>query len=153
MWSEFLHHISIHFPIVSVMGLGAIGLFALKNETPELQKVLRWGGWAAFVATTVALVSGIVSAPGMFGGGGSPELTHHRDLGITLWIVVGLAVWSYDYGYRHNVRDLRSFGVMMWCVAVFAVVGTGHFGGSELHPSALPWVGGGPKTTISLPDV
>lgn len=143
MWSEFLHHISIHFPIVLVMVLGGVGLFALKHETSELQTVLRWLGWAAFVATTVALVSGIVSAPGMFGGGGPVELTHHRDLGITLWVVVGLAVWSYEYGYRRDVRDLRSFGVMMWCVAIFAVIGTGHFGGASLHPEAVPWVADG----------
>lgn len=139
MWFEFFHHISIHFPIVLVMVLAGIGLYALKNETPELQTVLRWAGWAAFAATSVALVSGIVSAPGWFGGGGSVALTHHRDLGILTWVVVGLAVWSYEYGYRRDVRDLRSFGVMMWCVAVLAVIGAGHFGGGTLHDSVLPW--------------
>ncbi|MBA2664585.1 MAG: hypothetical protein H0U74_20025 [Bradymonadaceae bacterium] len=139
VWPEYLHHLSVHFPIVLAMVLAAIGLYSLKRDTPELRTLIRWTGWTTLALTTVALVSGIIAAPGWFGGDGSPELTHHRDLAITAWCTIALATYAYDHGHRHDIRDLRTFAITIWLVATFAVIGTGHWGGSTLHPESVPW--------------
>ena len=139
VWASYLHHITVHFPIVLTFGLAAVGLYSLRRETPELQSVLRWGGLAAFALTTLAIVSGIIAAPGFFGGDGPAALRHHRDLALTTWVVVALGALGYNHGVLRDVRDWRTFAITMWCIAALAVVGTGHWGGAELHTDSIPW--------------
>ncbi|MFU8805460.1 MAG: hypothetical protein ACNA8W_16730 [Bradymonadaceae bacterium] len=140
LWFEYIHHITVHFPIVLTMVMAAVGLYAtFRADTPELQRVLRWGGWITLAATTLAAISGILTAPGLLGGGGEADLTHHRDLAITTWAVIILAAWTYDQGVRREHTDWRKFAVAMWCIAVFGIIGTGHWGGFGLHAESIPW--------------
>jgi uncharacterized membrane protein len=145
MWPEYLHHITVHFPIVLTMAMAATGLYSLRRpDSPDLQVVLRWGGWLTLAMTSIAAISGIISAPGLLGGGGEADLTHHRDLAITTWVVIALGAWSYNMGVRgdqpqQTSRDWRTFAVAMWCIAVFGVIGTGHWGGFGLHGDTIPW--------------
>lgn len=140
VWSEYLHHVTVHFPIVATIGLAGIGLLWLSRPTDELALLLRWGGWTTFALTTIAVVSGIVTADGLFGGQGSTALRHHRDLGLTTWCVVGLAAWGFERGLRDDSDDWRRFAAALWCVAALSAVGTGHWGGSTLHDEAVPWI-------------
>ena len=139
MWATYLHHISIHFPIVLTIGLGAVGLYYLRRPDEALRPVIRWGGWTVFGFATVAVVSGLIIAPGWFGGAGSVDLTHHRDLALTTWLVIALAAWSFERAERGGHPDWRTFAVGLWCVAAFGVIGTGHWGGAELHDDTVPW--------------
>lgn len=139
MWSEFLHHITLHFPIVLTLVVAGVGLWSLRDEIPQFQLFIRGVGWMCFAMTTVTVISGIIAAPGWFGGEGTAELSHHRNLGLTAWIVMGVAAFSYEKGIREAHTDWRKFGVGVWCVAAFAVVGAGHWGGTELHKDKLPW--------------
>ncbi|RAL22361.1 hypothetical protein DL240_10960 [Lujinxingia litoralis] len=137
MWPSFLHHLSLHFPIVLSMGLAAAATYGLRRDDPELLRPLvRWGGWANLAMTSLAVVSGLVA--GGFSGG-SEDLSHHRYLGITAFFVIALAATSYDYGQRHNLVDWRRFGGLLWWVATFAVIGTGHWGGLAEHRAVVPW--------------
>ncbi len=140
MWSEFLHHITLHFPIVLAMVVAGVGLWSLREDISQFQLFIRWVGWTCFALTTVTVISGILAAPGWFGGDGTYELTHHRNLGLTTWVVMGVATFSYEKGFREQHPDWRKFAVGVWCVTVFAVIGTGHWGGTELHQDKLPWV-------------
>lgn len=139
MWPEFIHHITLHFPIVLALVIAGVGLWSLKDEAPQLRKFVRWVGWVCFAFTTVVVVSGIIAAPGWLGGDGSPDLSHHRNLGLTTWVVVAIATFGYEYGVREDIADWRKFAVGIWCVASFAVIGTGHWGGTEQHQDKLPW--------------
>lgn len=139
MWSEFLHHITLHFPIVLTLVIAGVGVWSLREDTPQFRRFMRWVGWACFAMTTVTVVSGILAAPGWFGGDGTPELSHHRSLGLTAWVVMGLAAVSYEWGVREGSDDWRKFAIGVWCVTAFAVMGTGHWGGTELHDDKLPW--------------
>jgi hypothetical protein len=139
MWSEFLHHITLHFPIVLTLVIAGVGLWSLRDDIPQFQRFVRWVGWACFALTTLTVASGIIAAPGWFGGDGTPELSHHRWLGLTAWITMGLATVSYEWGVRESSDDWRKFAIGVWCVTAFAVIGTGHWGGTELHDDKLPW--------------
>lgn len=143
MWPSFIHHLSLHFPIVLTIALALVGLWSLREDSAALRRLMRVGGWVCFAMTTLAAVSGIVSAPGWFGGAGSQALSHHRSLGVTAWAVIALAAGSYEWGMRKGIADWRNFAVGLWCVATFAVIGAGHWGGSERHPEEIPW-GGAP---------
>jgi hypothetical protein len=151
MWSEFLHHITLHFPIVLTLVIAGVGLWSLRDDIPQFQRFVRVVGWACFAATTVTVVSGILAAPGWFGGDGGAELAHHRNLGLTAWIVMGLASASYEWGIRDANDDWRSFAIGVWCVTAFAVFGTGHWGGTELHQDKLPWVDSEAPAPIEAP--
>ncbi|TXD37161.1 hypothetical protein FRC98_10535 [Lujinxingia vulgaris] len=137
MWPSFLHHLSLHFPIVLSMALAAAATFAIRNdEPPTLIPPLRWGGWFNLAMTALAIISGLIA--GGFSGG-SDDLSHHRLLGITAFSVIALAAFSYDYGTRHNIADWRRFGGLLWWVASFAVIGAGHWGGLAEHRNVVPW--------------
>lgn len=137
MWPDFLHHLSLHFPIVLSIALAFTATFALRrDEPPALTPVIRFGGWTNLAMTTLAVISGLV-AGGLSGG---PEpLSHHRYLGITAFFVIALAALSYDYGTRHNIADWRRFGGLLWWVATFAIIGAGHYGGLAEHRSVIPF--------------
>lgn len=139
MWPSYLHHLSLHFPIVLTLALALVGVWSLRENAAPLHKLMRVGGWVCFAMTTVAAVSGIASAPGWFGGAGSEALSHHRSMGVTAWVVIALAAASYEWGVRRDISDWRNFAVGLWCVAAFAIIGTGHWGGSQLHPEEIPW--------------
>jgi hypothetical protein len=139
MWPPFLHHITLHFPIVLALVLAAVGLWSLRDDTPQFRRFMRFGGWICFGFATVTAVSGILAAPGWFGGEGSQALSHHRNLGVTAWVVMAIAALSYEWGIRSGIEDWRKFAVGVWCVASFAVIGAGHWGGTERHPDELPW--------------
>lgn len=138
-WITYLHHVTIHFPIVMLLGMSGVGLYASKHDIEPLQRLVRWGGWLAFGLTTIAMITGILSAPGWLGGDGPKALSDHRDLALTTWFLTAVAAPSYDLGVRAKDRDWRLFGVGAWCVAAFAVIGAGHWGGLQHHPEALPW--------------
>jgi hypothetical protein len=140
MWPDFIHHLSLHFPIVLTLVLAGVGVWSLRSETDELRTLIRSLGWIALAMTTVAVVSGILAAPGWFGGEGSDRLGHHRNLALTTWVVVLIATLGYDYGVRKDHSDWRKFAVGIWCVAAFGVIGTGHWGGSEEHTDVVPWM-------------
>ena len=140
MTAEFIHHVTLHFPIVLTIVWAIVGLWSLRDETATHRTLLRWGGWLTMIAATVVVVSGIVAAPGWFGQEGSEGLRHHRNLGLTSWCVMVAATLAYDRGVRRDLRALRMFAIGAWCVAAFSVVGTGHWGGSEEHPDSVPWL-------------
>lgn len=140
MWAQFLHHITLHFPIVLALVNAAVGLWSLKDDAPQLRTFLRISGWICFAFTTLTVIFGILAAPGIFGGEGPGELSHHRNLGLTAWAVMAVATLSYEWALRHKSVDWRKFAVGVWCVTAFAVIGAGHWGGTELHQDSLPWV-------------
>ena len=139
MWAPFLHHLTLHFPIVLSMVLAGVGLWSLRDESAQFRRLIRLGGWICFALTSVATIAGILAAPGWLGGEGSVGLTHHRNLGITAWVVIAVATFGYEWGVRNNESDWRKFAVGIWCLAVFAVIGAGHWGGTERHSGELPW--------------
>lgn len=139
MGSIFIHHLVLHFPIVLAFVLAAVGLWSVREETPQLRRFMRVGGWVCFGFVSVATVSGIIAAPGWFGGDGSPALSHHRNLGVSTWVVMALGAFSYEWGLRSEILDWRKFAVGVWCVGVFAVIGAGHWGGVDRHPDEIPW--------------
>lgn len=140
MWPDFLHHLSLHFPIALSLVLAGVGLWTLRTDTHELQVVMRVIGWLALALTTVAVISGILAAPGWFGGEGSERLSHHRNLGLTTWVAALIATLGYEAGYRRDSTDWRRFAVGVWCVVAFGAIGTGHWGGSEEHTDVVPWL-------------
>lgn len=149
MKPSFIHHLSLHFPIVLAFVLAGVGLWSLREDTPQLQRFMRVVGWVCFAFASVATVSGIMATPGWFGGDGSEALSHHRNLGVSTWVAMAIAAFSYEWGLRTKITDWRKFAVGVWCVAAFGVVGTGHWGGADRHPDEIPWrVDGVSKTNL-----
>jgi hypothetical protein len=140
MLSTYVHHITLHFPIVGTMLLGALGVWTLREEGQALQSFLRWAGWALCALTSAAVISGLIA---MYTGAHAPlepvALGHHRNLGLLVWSIVAAATFGYDQGVRTRDEDWRRFGVAMWCVAGVAVFGAGHWGGSSMHPDVVPF--------------
>jgi hypothetical protein len=139
MWAEFLHHLTLHFPIVLSMVVASVGLWSLRDDAPQLRAFVRWAGWICLAFTTVTVAAGVIAAPGLLGGEGPDALSHHRNLGVTTWVVTAIAAAGYEFGMRRGIDDWRKFGVGVWCVVVLGVIGTGHWGGTELHEDKLPW--------------
>jgi hypothetical protein len=140
MLSTYLHHITLHFPIVGTMMLGALGAWTLREESQALRSFLRWAGWALFGLTSVATGAGLWA---MWTGAHATldmvELGHHRNMGLMVWSITALAAGGYERGIRADDEDWRRFGVAMWCVAGVAVIGAGHWGGAGMHPDVVPW--------------
>ena len=139
MWGLYSHHILLHFPIVLPFVISVIGILALVTQTDDTQPLLRWFGWATFILTTLTVVTGLVGAPGWIGEEGSQTLGNHRNLGLTVWVLAGIAAKTFDIGVKTDAGDWRKFAVGVWCVTAFTVVGTGHWGGSEVHADKIPW--------------
>ncbi len=146
MWPKYIHHITLHFPIVLSLVLAGIGVWSLKEDTPQFRRLIRWLGWACFLLTTTAVITGIIAAPGWFGGDGSHRLANHRNMGVTTWVVMGVATFCYDWGVRHKIDDFRTFAIGAWCVCAFAVIGTAHWGGTVAHKKEIPWAAHPAKT-------
>lgn len=137
-WLSYAHHLSLHGPLVFSVFLAVLGVWMQRTDTPELRLIMRWGGWATFIATTLAVVSGLIMAWGAEDITG--RLDHHRWLGITAWCTMLTAALAFELGLHRDDRDLRRFGAITWIAVALAVIGTGHWGGSMLHPEAVPWL-------------
>lgn len=151
--APYLHHLTVHFPIVLSFVLSGVGLYALATtdweDVPEvLDPVLRLGGWLAAAAATAAVVTGIVAAPGWFGGDDTVGLRHHRDLALTAWCIFLLAAYAYEKALGGGHPDWKKFAVGCWCVATFGIVGAAHWGGSELHTDLVPWLEETPEQNL-----
>jgi len=143
-WPPYLHHLTLHFPIALGVALGVLGAWHVRNDAPTLQTIVRWGGLATLLLTTVTVVTGLLAAPHAFGPEVPQVVGNHRNLGITTWCVMLVAVVAYEIGSRNGVRDLRRFGAICWTAAAIAAVGAGHWGGSAMHSDRIPWEGGPP---------
>ena len=136
MWPEYLHHLTLHFAIVLPMILAAGGLYARRTSGAELFPILRWMGHFTLAITAIAVATGLVA--GGFSGG-EDSLQHHRYLGILAFIAVAIAALSYDHGTRQDIADLRGYGVAIWWVAAFAVIGASHWGTIAEHSDIIPF--------------
>lgn len=117
------------------MVVAAVGLYALRTDESPLMPLVRWGGYIALGLTVVTAATGIYA-----GGwtGGEEHLQHHRNLGILTLMTAAVAAVSYDGGVRHDIDDLRKFGVAIWWVASFATIGAGHWGVLGEHADIIP---------------
>lgn len=144
MWFEYLHHITVHVPLVGSAVLAGIGTYWVKSGADELGQVVRWLGWAVLAATTVAVVTGILSAPGGFGGDGPKVVSDHRNLGLTTFWAMATAVVAFEWGLRSGSVRAKKFGALVWWAVLLGAIGTGHWGGSSLHSDVVPWDGSQP---------
>jgi hypothetical protein len=136
MWPDFLHHVTLHFAIVLPMVMAVVGTYILARQTDSLDPLFRSGAWATLVATALAVLSGLF-AGGL--SGGDEYLEHHRYLGMLTFCVVLTATLAFEVGHRRQIEDFRRFGLAIWWVASFAVVGAGHFGGLAEHFDVVPF--------------
>lgn len=143
-WAPYIHHLTLHFPIALSLALAAVGIWWVRTDDQRLGTLVRIGGWVAFTAATLAMVSGIIAAPGWLGGDGPDELTDHRYMGIVVWVTAGTAALATEIGARSNNRYAQRFGALCWCAVAFAAIGAGHWGGSTLHSDTVPWDGSEP---------
>ncbi len=137
--STWIHHIGLHAPLTLPPVLTALGLWMWHHETPRLIRFLHLLGWITALLTTIVVIAGILSAPGVFGGDGTEVLHDHRDLGVTAWCVVMCAAESYSHGARKDQHDLRRLGICLWGVATLATIGAGHWGGLHEHARSIPF--------------
>lgn len=135
MWAEYIHHLTLHFTIVMPMVLAAAGLYAVRREVSSLEQPLRWGGFAALGFAVLTAVSGLIAGDVT---GGEESLQHHRYLGMLTLLVIALAAIGYHRGVRRASSRWRAFGVGVWWVASFSVIGAGHYGGLVVHADAVP---------------
>lgn len=140
-WPEYIHHITLHFPIAGSILLAPVAAWWVHTDDPRLEQVVRFGGAAIFAVTTVAVISGIVAAPGMLGGDGPQTLSDHRNMGVTVWSAMAAAVIGFEVGRRRAHDYTKRFGALCWIAVAFGVIGAGHWGGSALHSDTIPWQG------------
>lgn len=139
VWAEYIHHVSLHFPIVGALVVSAVGIWWVRTDDDRLGQFVRFGGWGLFALTTVAMISGIASAPGWFGGDGPLDVIHHRNMGVTVWCCVATAAIAFEAGHRSGEVYVKRFGALAWSAAAFIVVGAGHWGGTIRHSDKIPW--------------
>ena len=138
--THWIHHVSLHVPLVLPAVLTCLGLLTWRDEEVSRHvKFMRWLGLFCLGATTVAILAGMASAPGLLGGDGSAVLRDHRDLGVTAWCVILLAALSHDAGVRQQDVSYRRLGTCLWGVATLAVIGAGHWGGLHEHAKHIPF--------------
>ncbi len=140
-WPEYIHHLTLHFPIVGSLFLAAIGVWWVRTGDLRLGQLLRFAGWFVFVAATAAATSGIIASPGLLGGDGPQALSDHRNMGVTVWCVTAIAAIGYEVGLRRQIIYVQRFAALCWCAAAFGAIGAGHWGGSALHSDKIPWQG------------
>jgi hypothetical protein len=147
MWADYLHHLFLHFPIAGSLLLSIAAFFYLRREESDgsdLLALLTWGGRLVTTCTVLAMVTGIVAAPGWLGGDGPLELDHHRNMGLTVACVAIGTTTCFELGLRQNNRYLLRLGSVLWFAVFFGAVGTGHWGGSVVHSDRIPWDGSEP---------
>lgn len=150
-WLSWLHHVSIHVPLVMTMVLSVFGVWinlrSKHGHRPEndtdadaiLWKTLRFGGWATLIVTLIAVISGMLTADEFWTEDGPMVLIHHRNLGLTGFACVFVAVGATEWGMRRAQEKVRRFGAICWLAAGFAMIGAGHWGGSGVHSDRIPW--------------
>jgi hypothetical protein len=141
VWPEYIHHVTLHFPIVGTLFLAAVGVWWVRTDDARLGQLLRFAGWFVFAATSAAAVSGMIAAPGLLGGDGPQTLSDHRNMGVTVWCTVAIAAIAFELGLRKQIAYVQRFAALCWCAAAFGVIGAGHWGGSALHSDKIPWQG------------
>ena len=139
MWADYLHHITVHFPIVMSFVLAGVGTWSVRDPAPQLVGFVRIGGAATLLITSVAVVAGLLITPEAPSDALTYDLGHHRNLGLTAWFAMAAAVGAYEYGVRHDEPGARGFGALAWWAIALAVVGAAHWGGSTLHGEVMPW--------------
>lgn len=144
MWSEYIHHLCLHFPIVGSLFLFGVSLLYVKSPAENLETILRIGGWITAVLSLSAMVSGIIAAPGWLGGDGPLELDHHRNMGLMVGVLALAAAASFEIGIRKDVDYLKRYGAVTWFAVFLGALGTGHWGGSVVHSDRVPWDGSEP---------
>ena len=150
MWDHYLHHITVHFPIIGSFGLAAIACVYIAKDELSYERLLRFGGWVVAIVSTVTVVSGVLMAPGWFGGDGPLELTHHRNMGIAAYVTILTAAIGFEIGLRQPKPYAKRFSALLWVAIAFGCVGAGHWGGSVVHSDIIPWDGSAPviKETV-----
>lgn len=136
MWPEFLHHITLHFPIVLSLGLAITGHLARTRGSDDLLSLTHYAGLFTLAITLLTAFSGFAAA-GL--SGGDPLLIHHRYLGSLAAITIAIATLSVHFGIRRNIPDLTSFGLLSWWAAALATTGAAHWGSLAEHPELIPF--------------
>lgn len=152
MWGFYLHHITVHFPIVLAFVMAGVGVWYLKVGHAPLLILLRVVGAAAFAITTVAVISGFVSAEAFWTADGPHVLIHHRNLGLLAWFAMAIAAGATEWGCRNDETRVARFGILTWCAVALAAVGAGHWGGSGVHSDRVPWQDEPPALRESAPS-
>jgi hypothetical protein len=143
-WVEYIHHVTVHVPLVASAVLAVVGTYWLKTNSEDVSPIVRWLGWGTFIVTTLAVISGILAAPGGFGGDGPKVIADHRNLALTTYWAMGTAVIAFEWGHRIESLPTKRFGALVWWAVMFGAIGTGHWGGSSLHSDVVPWDGSQP---------
>ena len=136
MWPEFLHHITLHFPIVLSLALALTGHFARSRKSDDLLTLIHYSGLFTLAITALTVLSGFAAA-GL--SGGDPTLVHHRYLGALAGITIAIASLSVHFGIRRDLPDLTSFGLLTWWAAALATTGAAHWGSWAEHPELIPF--------------
>lgn len=139
MWADYLHHITVHFPIVMSFVLAGVGTWSLHDPAPQLTGFMRVGGGATLLITSVAVISGLLITPDTLTEVLVYDLGHHRNLGLSAMAAMVSAVGAYEYGVRRDEAGARGFGALAWWAVALAVLGAAHWGGSTLHADRVPW--------------
>ena len=142
MWTEFLHHLFLQVPITASLGLAMIGIYFVISPANNIALIIRYLGWITFIAITGTALSGIFSAPGILGGDGPIELSHHRNLGLIVWSIALLATVGFEIGARtvsEYSKYIKSASVLLWIAVAFSAIGAGHWGGAVVHSDKIPW--------------
>ena len=151
-WAEYIHHVTLHFPIVLSFVLAVVGVWWVRTEDPRLATFVRWTGWVTLAMASATMLSGIVAAPGILGGDGPQGLSDHRNMGVLAWCAIAIATIAFEVGTRAGQRYVRRFAALCWIAAAVAVVGAGHWGGSALHSDKIPWQGTRPILSPEEPS-
>ncbi len=135
----WLHHITLHFPIVLAFVLAALGVYTVKRDLPVLWTLMIWTSRAAALMTSVAAISGLLAAQALWTDDGPYVLIHHRNLGLLGWAASLAAFGGLEWGRIENEPRAMRFGALCWIAVALAMLGAGHWGGSGLHNDIIPW--------------
>lgn len=142
MWTEFLHHLFLQVPIIASIGLTILGIYFVRSPADNLSELLRILSWMALVGISGAAITGILSAPGLLGGGGPEELSHHRNLGLIVWVITLFATIGFEIGVHNKTKYahyIKSASILLWAAVAFVAIGAGHWGGAYVHSDKIPW--------------
>lgn len=139
MWDAYIHHITVHFPIVMSFVLAVVGAWYVRTEDGRLFQFVRVAGGLTVAITLVAVVSGLFTAQEFWVEDGPSVLEHHRNLGITVFCVMLTAAIAVEWGHRAAEIKAVKFGALLWIAAAFGVLGAGHWGGLGMHSDRVPW--------------
>lgn len=142
MWFEYIHHLLLQIPGTGTIGLAIIAVIYVKKPAENLEQLLRLLGWLMFFVTTLAAFSGIMSAPGILGGNGPEELSHHRNFGVMVFLLVAASTIGFEIGIRSastSAMYIKKAASLIWIGAAVSAFAAGHWGGSVVHSDQIPW--------------